>query len=97
LPIRVARFAIDDHSPHSDPYLSPLHCIFLNETLIPLKHLINGTSVAHDAPSHMSAIEYYHVDLGTHEVLNQTGADNVSISRILSSTSGSMGPSVRPG
>jgi hypothetical protein len=25
MPIRVACFAIDDHSPHTDLYLSPLH------------------------------------------------------------------------
>jgi len=74
MPIRVARFAIDDHSPHSDLYLSPLHCIFFNEALIPVKHLINGTSVAQGAPSDMSAIEYYHIDLGTHEVLYAEGA-----------------------
>jgi hypothetical protein len=74
MPIRVARFAIDDHSPHSDLYLSPLHCIFINEALIPVKDLINGVSVAPDAPSDMSAIEYYHVDLGTHEVLYAEGA-----------------------
>src|SRR3974390_2649595 len=30
MPIRVARFAFDDHSPHGDLYLSPLHCIFFN-------------------------------------------------------------------
>ena len=74
MPIRVARFAIDYHSPHSDLYLSPLHCIFLNEALIPVMHLINGTSVAQDAPSDVSAIEYYHVDLGTHQVLYAEGA-----------------------
>src|SRR5258707_9128732 len=51
MPIRVARFAIDDHSPHSDLYLSPLHCIFFNEALIPVKHLINGTTVAQGGPS----------------------------------------------
>ena len=28
MPIRVARFAIDDRTPHRDLYLSPLHCIF---------------------------------------------------------------------
>jgi len=28
MPIRVARFAIDDHTPHCDLYLSPHHCIF---------------------------------------------------------------------
>src|SRR5258705_8483658 len=28
MPIRVARFAIDEHTPRCDLYLSPLHCIF---------------------------------------------------------------------
>src|SRR5262245_56580599 len=74
MPIRVARFAIDEHSPHSDLYLSPLHCIFFNEALIPVKYLINGTSIAQGAPSEMSAIKYYHIDLGTHEVLHAEGA-----------------------
>jgi hypothetical protein len=73
MPIRVARFAIDDHSPHSDLYLSPLHCVFLNEALIPVKHLINGISIAQGAPPDMSAIEYYHIDLSTHEVLYAEG------------------------
>jgi hypothetical protein len=74
MPIRVARFAIDDHSAHSALYLSPLHCLFFNEALIPVKYLTNGISVAHGAPSEISAIEYYHVDLGTHEVLYAEGA-----------------------
>jgi hypothetical protein len=74
MPIRMARFAIDDHSPQSDLYLSPLHCIFFNEALIPSKYLINGTSIAQGAPSDMSAIEYYHIDLDTHEVLYAEGA-----------------------
>jgi Hint domain len=34
MPIRVARFAIADRTPHRDLYLSPLHCIFFNEALI---------------------------------------------------------------
>jgi hypothetical protein len=36
MPICVARFAIDDHTPHRDLYISPLHCIFFNEALIPV-------------------------------------------------------------
>jgi Hint domain len=74
MPIRVARFAIDDRSPQSDLYLSPLHCVFFNEALIPVKYLLNGTSIAPSAPADMSAIEYYHIDLGTHEVLYAEGA-----------------------
>jgi hypothetical protein len=70
----VARFAIDDHTPRSDLYLSPLHCIFFNETLIPVMYLINDASIAQGMPSDESAIEYYHIDLGTHDVIYAEGA-----------------------
>ena len=74
MPIHVARFAIDDHAPHRDLYLSPLHCVFFNEALIPVMYLINETSIAQGTPSEMSALEYYHVELDTHEVIYAEGA-----------------------
>jgi hypothetical protein len=74
MPIRVARFTIDDRTPHRDLYLSPLHCIFFSETLIPVMYLINEASIAQGMPSDMSAIEYYHIDLDTHEVIYAEGA-----------------------
>jgi Hint domain len=58
MPIRVIRFAIDDHTPHYDLYLSPYHCIFFNEALIPVMYLINEATIAQSTPSDMSAIEY---------------------------------------
>jgi hypothetical protein len=74
MPIRVARFAIDDHTPHCDLYLSPLHCIFFNQALIPVMYLINEATIAQGTPSDMSAIEYYHIELDTHEVIYAEGA-----------------------
>jgi len=74
MPVRVARFAIDDHTPHRDLYLSPTHYIFFNEVLIPVMYLINEISIAQRMPSDMSAIEYYHIDLDTHEVIYAEGA-----------------------
>jgi hypothetical protein len=74
MPIRVARFAIDDQTPYRDLYLSPLHCFFLNEALIPVMYLINETSIGQGAPSEMSELEYYHVELDTHEVIYAEGA-----------------------
>jgi hypothetical protein len=74
MPIRVARFAIDDHTPHRDLYLSPHHCIFFNETLIPVMYLVNETNIAQGTPSDMPAIEYYHIELDTHEVIYAEGA-----------------------
>jgi hypothetical protein len=74
MPIRVARCAIDDRTPHRDLYLSPLHCIFFNEALIPVMYLINEASIAQGTPLDMSSIEYYHIDLHTHEVIYAEGA-----------------------
>jgi len=74
MPIRVARFAIDEHTPHCDLYLSPWHHIFLNQALIPVMYLINEASIAQGTPSEVSALEYYHVELDTHEVIYAEGA-----------------------
>jgi hypothetical protein len=74
MPVRVARSAIGDNAPHRDLYLSPRHYIYLNEVLIPVKFLINESSIGQGTPSDISAIEYYHIDLGTHEVIYADGA-----------------------
>jgi hypothetical protein len=74
MPIQVARFAIADHRPYRDLYLSPLHCLFFNEALIPVLYLINEATIAQGTPSGMSALEYYHVELDTHEVIYAEGA-----------------------
>ena len=73
-PIRVARLAIDDRTPDRDLYLSALHCVYLNEALIPVMYLINEATIAQGTPSDMSAIEYYHIELDTHEVIYAEGA-----------------------
>src|SRR5262249_14790731 len=45
IPIRVSRFAIDENTPHTDLYLSPGHALFIDDFLIPVKYLVNGTSI----------------------------------------------------
>jgi hypothetical protein len=74
MPIRVARFAIDDDAPRRDLYLSPGHCVFFNGALIPVKYLVNGTSIAPAVPAGTLAIEYYHVEFDAHEVIYAEGA-----------------------
>src|SRR5262249_42099240 len=69
MPIRVPRFAIDDHTPSCDLYLSPGHSIFFNEALIPVMYLVNETTIAQGTPSETSALEYYHIEFDTHEVI----------------------------
>jgi hypothetical protein len=74
IPVHVARFAIDDQTPYRDLYLSPLHCLFFAEALIPVMYLVNETSITQGTPSEMSTLEYYHVELDTHEVIYAEGA-----------------------
>ena len=74
MPIRVARFAIDDRTPSCDLYLSPQHCIFINEVLIPVIYLVNETSITEGAPANTPALEYYHIELDRHEVIYAEGA-----------------------
>ena len=103
MPIRVGRFAIDDQTPYRDLYLSPLHCVFFKEAPIPVMYLINEASIAQGTLSAIYALEYYHVELDTHEVIYAEGAlvesydgrnrENFSN---LSNTSDFMGSSVNP-
>ncbi len=73
MPIRVARAAIGDRAPHRDLYLSPEHCVFFNEALIPVRYLINGTTITPATPAGMTAIEYYHIEFETHEAVYAEG------------------------
>jgi hypothetical protein len=73
-PIRVARSALADNVPHADLYLSPMHALFIDGVLIPVKDLVNGTSISRAAPEGMQDIEYFHIELETHEVILAEGA-----------------------
>ncbi|CCM76452.1 Hint domain-containing protein [Rhizobium mesoamericanum] len=74
VPIRVARHALGNGTPHSDLYLSPGHALFLNGVLIRVKDLVNGTTIAPIAPRDDMTIEYYAVLLATHQVIIAEGA-----------------------
>jgi hypothetical protein len=73
MPVRVARFAIDDHTPQRDLYISGAHCLFLGGVLIPADHLINDITINRGTPSGLESIEYYHIEFETHEVIYAEG------------------------
>ena len=45
-PVRVAAGAFGPGRPHTDLFLSPDHAVYVNEVLIPIRHLINGSTIA---------------------------------------------------
>jgi hypothetical protein len=73
-PIRVARSAIADNVPQADLYLSPRHAILIDGALIQVRDLVNGTSITRAVPEGMRDLEYFHIELETHDVVLAEGA-----------------------
>ena len=74
LPIRVAKFAIDEQTPSRDLYLSQGHNLFIDGVLIPVDHLVNGRSIVVDHNAKASeTIEYFSVELDTHQAIFAEG------------------------
>ncbi|MFO1110047.1 MAG: Hint domain-containing protein [Bradyrhizobium sp.] len=74
LPVCISRGAIDEGTPSRDVFLSQDHSLFVDGVLIPARHLVNGQSIRFDESSLASeALEYFHVELETHEVIYASG------------------------
>ena len=74
MPIRVTRHALDDETPRRDLILSQGHSLLIDGFLIPVKHLVNERSIVVDHRAKTSeTIEYFSVELDTHEVIFAEG------------------------
>ena len=69
-PVRVMAGAFAPGEPLRDLFLSPDHAVFVEDVLIPVKYLINGTSVAQ---LKVAEVMYFHVELADHDVLIAEG------------------------
>jgi hypothetical protein len=66
LPVCVQAGAFGPRLPARDLFLSPDHAIFAEDVLIPIKHLINGSSIRQ---TDMAEVTYLHVALSEHAVI----------------------------
>jgi T5SS/PEP-CTERM-associated repeat protein len=69
-PVRIAAGAFGACKPSRELWLSPDHAVYIDDVLIPVKHLINGSSIV-QVP--MDQVTYYHVELPEHSVLLAEG------------------------
>ncbi len=70
LPIRIRQDAFGPDMPSRDLFLSPDHAVFVEDVLIPVRHLVNGTTVTREQAS---TVTYFHVELEQHDVLWSEG------------------------
>lgn len=73
MPIRVARGAIDPEMPKRDLYLSPEHALYIDGVLVPVKFLVNGTTIAPATPDMADRLDYFHLELDAHDIVYAEG------------------------
>jgi autotransporter passenger strand-loop-strand repeat protein len=69
-PVRVPAGAFGPGRPHTNLLLSPDHAVYLADVLIPIKHLINGSTIA-QVP--VERVTYHHLELAQHDVVLAEG------------------------
>jgi hypothetical protein len=69
-PVRIRAGAFGPGQPYRDLLLSPDHSVYANDVLIPVKRLVNGSTIEQIK---VDEIDYYHVELRHHSVLLANG------------------------
>ena len=72
-PVRVAASALDDGLPHTDLLLSAAHGLLIDGVLIPVGHLVNGTTITIDPAQGLDTLDYFHLELAGHDVVEAHG------------------------
>ena len=74
-PIRFCTGSLGGGLPRRDLLVSPEHAMFLDGVLIPARYLVNGSTIVRD---HLERVDYFHVELESHDVLLAEGAPSES-------------------
>lgn len=70
-PVRVSRGALGVSTPSADLWISPDHALLLDGVLVPVKHLVNGTTIV-AVP--VAEVTWHHLELATHDAILAEGA-----------------------
>ena len=69
-PIAIAPGAFGPGRPARPLLLSPDHAVFVDDRLVPIRHLVNGATIT---PCSAARVTYYHVELDQHDIMLAAG------------------------
>jgi uncharacterized repeat protein (TIGR03803 family) len=72
LPVCIKTGALADSEPRRDLWVSPNHALYLEGVLIEARDLVNGVSIVQ--AERVAAVEYFHIELDSHDVIVAEGA-----------------------
>lgn len=70
-PVRVRAHALADNVPSSDLLITPEHCLYLERHFVPVRMLVNGSSIVIDPDV---TFDVYHIETEHHAVIKANGA-----------------------
>ncbi|MDE2465806.1 MAG: Hint domain-containing protein [Alphaproteobacteria bacterium] len=73
-PVWIKRGALADNVPSRDLCLTASHAVFFDGYLVPVGQLVNGTSIVFDTAVHAQPLEFFHIELEHHDLLDAEGA-----------------------
>lgn len=73
-PVRVKAGALGENSPSRDLVLTSAHALFVDGVLVPAIDLVNGTSIVLETADDIERLEFFHVALAKHDVIDAEGA-----------------------
>lgn len=70
-PVRIVKDAIAEGIPHQDLLITAEHCLFFDGQFIPVRMLINGSTIFYDRS--ITEYTYYHIETEQHSVITANG------------------------
>ena len=80
-PVRVRRGALGENVPAADICLTGSHAVIADGFLVPVGDLINGTSIVLETAEGHDTLDFFHIELAAHDVLDAEGAGCESLGR----------------
>lgn len=80
-PVRIKRNALGESTPADDLCITASHAIVVDDVLVPVIDLVNGTSIVFENTESHDALDFFHIELEHHDVLDVQGAACESLRR----------------